>query len=612
MSAEEPKRPDEEAERGERSEPDGTPEDAAPAGPTGPGVDLRRLVITVALIVGGLGYFFWDEIRDVVKPPQITPRSAPADPDLPENDVAVRYGQLDVTFTPTGAAVKKLTWTAPDDDHTETLVAPTYESEGETHRNRAFAVRLPGSDEWAERAYAVGPVEDVTIDGGDGPPVRARSIVFRRQSDNGGITLVKQFLVRRDEPLIELLLKIEINRDGADHWLRHPEKGGAYTLTVCNAVGVPSDLGRGDPQIAVRADNVVQHHEVRRLSGTERWPGDEEKSRAAHGHGEGTPTLQWVANATRYFALIVIPRTGLYGAEMDLTRTASAGAAVDIEVPVPDTGDVEHAFHIYAGPKQYEELARLPGRPQEAIDYWYFGPATIRLLRWIHDHVVANYGVAIILFTIALRLVMWPVTAYNLRSMVDIKIANARLEDIDAREPPRSQARAHATWLKEARVWEKVQGRATFGVVLPLLILLPVLLILYHALRVGYAFHHQPFILWIDDITRRDPVFILPVLMGIGMMGQLRTMSENPAKERMWIFMPVAFTVLFAFFSAGLVLFWLTDVWLGWGQLALIRKAKSGGGKAHARVRKAEQRAAEIREGSDETEEDTDASDDGL
>ena len=151
---------------------------------------------------------------------------------------------------------------------------------------------------------------------------------------------------------------------------------------------------------------------------------------------------------------------------------------------------------------------------------------------------------------------------------------------IDAREPPRSDLDAHTWWLKEARVWEKVQSRATLGVFLPMIILLPGLLILYYALRVGHEFHHQPFILWITDITRRDPVFLLPILMGAAMMGQLRTMSANPARERAWIFMPIAFTVLFSFFSAGLVVFWLTDTLAGWFQLAMVKRGKRRAGSA--------------------------------
>jgi len=112
-----------------------------------------------------------------------------------------------------------------------------------------------------------------------------------------------------------------------------------------------------------------------------------------------------------------------------------------------------------------------------------------------------------------------------------------------------------------------------------MLILLPVLLILYYTLDVGYDFYRQPLFLWIHDVSRRDPLFVLPVLMGLAMMGQMRTASDNPKKERSWIWMPAAFTVLFAFFSAGLVLFWLVDTLVSWGQLAAIKKRRVRGGK---------------------------------
>ena len=129
-------------------------------------------------------------------------------------------------------------------------------------------------------------------------------------------------------------------------------------------------------------------------------------------------------------------------------------------------------------------------------------------------------------------------------------------------------------WLKGARVWEKVQSRATFGAFLPMIILLPILLVLYYTLRAGYEFYRQPLALWITDISTRDPFFLLPVLMGLAMMGQFRAMSDDPKKERSWILMPVAFTVIFAFFSAGLVLFWTVDTLAGWGQLLLIKRGR--------------------------------------
>jgi YidC/Oxa1 family membrane protein insertase len=565
---------------------DDTPEPAAPdspdesAAPSGARLDVRRLIAVIALCVGGVAYFFWDDIRDVVKPPVIVGLGRPVaelrqtHPDLIKNhpevlqlpvpdaaltddaqfelEVQRRDGTLGVTFTRVGAAVTRIVWRKKGDEHVETLVGQ------EEVPNRAFVVELPGSEDWSTQEFRV--VEKT-----------AHKVVFSRTADGGRLTLTKTFTLRSDRPVIDLEVNIE-SLEPSD-WVL--DKG--YDLIVSNSVGEPPEHDKDECTISVRSNHVTDHHAVRRLSGARAWPSKEERRRAGHGPRGAPPTLEWVATTNRYFGLIVRPEEPLFDAKMLFTRTAECAAAVTLHVPPPRAvlpgSRVRQRFHVYAGPKDYEVLASLPGRQQEAIDL-YFGRAAIFVLEWIYERTVRNYGVAIILMTVLFRLLMWPVTWVNLKSMVDLKRANAELEKIDAREPPRSQIEARAAWLKEARVWEKVQSRATLGVLLPLLILLPVLLMLYYALSTGYEFYRQPLGLWIDDISKRDPYFVLPVLMGLGMMGQLRAISPNPSRERSWLLMPIAFTLIFAFFSAGLVLFWLADTLVGWGQVAIIQRRR--------------------------------------
>ena len=523
------------------------PQTTPPAG--SPAVDIRRLILVIAVCAGGLIYFFWDDVRDVLKPPKIVAPAIPAGALLPENQVNVTSGPLTITFTKVGAAVVNMTWTNPADGHVETLASQDVP-------NRAFVVELPGRADVADLQFAL-----VKQDKKDG----VTSLQFESPDLGDGFRLVNTFDIRSDEPVIHLEVQFK---------KRSPLLENGFVLKVCDAVGVSSELDKDDGLISVRSDTITDHHKVRRVSGVQDWPTEEERLRAGHAGHEAPATLEWVAAADKYFGIIVRPEQEVPGAEMTFTRTAKCAAAVRIHVPLTDQL-APARFQIYAGPKDYDALEKLPGRVQESINYWYFGRATTLLLKWIHRNTAHNYGLAIIIVTIIFRVLMWPVTRYNLRSLVDIKVANARLAEIDAREPPRSQVQDRAAWLKEARVWEDVQRKATIGVFLPMLILLPVLLILYYTLNAGYEFYRQPLGLWIHDISERDPFFVLPVLMGLAMMGQLRTMSENRAKERSWIFMPVAFTILFAFFSAGLVLFWLVDTLAGWGQLVIIKRGKT-------------------------------------
>jgi len=531
------------------------PTSIPPGPPTAPGLDVRRLLLFIAVIVIGLAYFVWDDVRDVLKPPEKVPQTVPDDVFLPANEEKIENrGPLEVTFSKIGAAVTHLGWIGPD-GHREPLVS----QESQTKKsNRAFVVKLPGSDheQSMNREFRLAERKETP---------QWTELRFEQAPFDDGLAVVKTFRVYCDKPVMDLT--VELNHIPLRGWLA--EKG--YWLRVSNAVGNLEDVQKDDGLITVRYNNLTDHRPVRRISGTEDWPTEDERRRAGHGHQEIQPTLEWVATTTRYFGLVVTPTEAIPGAGLRFVRTADCAAAVDLHVPPPCATTT---FRIYAGPKEYTELAKLGGRQQEAVDYWFLGREVSRLLRFLHDRFVPNYGVAIILVTVLFRLLMWPVTAYNLRSLVDIRVANAKLAEIDAREPPRSHVEARAAWLKDARVWENVQRRATVGVFLPMLILLPALLILYYALDVGYEFHRQPLVLWITDISRRDPLFVLPLLMGLAMLGQMRSMSEDPGKERSWYLMPAAFTVLFAFFSAGLVLFWLTDTLVGWLQLELIQRAR--------------------------------------
>jgi len=589
--------------------------DAAPPKPPrrliGPDVDVKRLILVIVICLGGLIYFFWDDVRDVIQPPEIVEPSVPADTLDPEHEVEVKSGALDITFTKIGAAITGLTWTNPQDGHVETLISQ------DGAANQALAVELPEREKSAGGAFKL--VSKTEKDG-------ITTIVFSNDDFGDGLELVKTFRIHSDKPLIEL--GVEINNIP----IGDPINERGYSLRISNAVGLPDELSKDDPLISVRSDQIVDHHPVRRVSGARAWPNEDERKRAGHGGVEGIPVLEWVATANKYFGLIVRPAKPMRGAKMTFTRTAKCAAAVDLHIG-PDEAARRLSFHIYAGPKEYDALSDLPGRQQESINYWYFGrPATL-LLKLVHDKTVANYGLAIIIVTLIFRVLMWPVTSYNLRAMVNLKLANAKLADVDAREPPRAEdeakewleellplkeagasapaERRHARtewlkdqlaadsppdelrkliddtgarvvwlkemrgeWLKGARVWEKVQSRATIGAFLPMIFLLPILLVLYYTLNAGYEFYRQPLALWITDISSRDPFFVLPVLMGLAMMAQFRTMSENPQNERSWILMPAAFTIIFAFFSAGLVLFWFVDTLAGWLQVALIKRGK--------------------------------------
>ena len=210
-------------------------------------VDVRRFLIVAAVVLAAIAYVLWDDVRDIIKPPEIVPPTIPSDALLSDSQVKVKSGQLDITFTKVGAAITHMTWTNPDDGHTETLI-----SQDEVP-NHALVVELPGSEKWADREFSlVGPTvsNDVT------------QLRFTAESPDGRTALVKTFTIHSDKPLIRLDIRIKAK------WMG--DKG--YRLKISNAVGLPSELGKDDCLISVRANRITDHHRVRRLSGAETWP----------------------------------------------------------------------------------------------------------------------------------------------------------------------------------------------------------------------------------------------------------------------------------------------------------------------------------------------------
>jgi len=112
--------------------------------------------------------------------------------------------------------------------------------------------------------------------------------------------------------------------------------------------------------------------------------------------------------------------------------------------------------------------------------------------------------------------------------------------------------------------------RALLGSFLPLAIQIPIFFALYQALDSSLELRKAAFLFWVKDLSVMDPFFILPMLMGLAMILQQRLTAVSPQSDRTWIWMPVGFALLFAFFPAGLVLFWLTDTLFSVGQLAWI------------------------------------------
>jgi YidC/Oxa1 family membrane protein insertase len=220
-----------------------------------------------------------------------------------------------------------------------------------------------------------------------------------------------------------------------------------------------------------------------------------------------------------------------------------------------------------------EELKAHHGGLGALIDYGTFdflGRAVQAVVRWIHG-AVGSYGLSLIFLAMLLRLLLFPVTQFNLKSLRELPRLLQQMdaiEDEEEEDPERAAVR-----LQPLR---KRQVLAMIGSFAPLVIQIPVFLALYQVLNTSIALRNAGFGPWITDLSMRDPLFLLPLLMGAAMIVQQRLTVANPKENRTWFWMPAGFALLFSFFPAGLVLFWLADSVLSVAQLAWIACREPG------------------------------------
>jgi YidC/Oxa1 family membrane protein insertase len=185
------------------------------------------------------------------------------------------------------------------------------------------------------------------------------------------------------------------------------------------------------------------------------------------------------------------------------------------------------------------------------------------------EKVVNNWGLAIIIVTILIKLVFYKLTEASGRSMAKMREIQPRMKALQERYKDDRQQLSQA--MMELYKREKVNPAAGC---LPILIQMPFFLAFYWVLLESVEMRQAPFALWIDDLSARDPYFILPFIMGVAMFVQqkLNPMPADPMQARVMQIMPIAFTVFFAFFPSGLVLYWVTNTILSIAQQWRINK----------------------------------------
>ncbi|WP_040330954.1 membrane protein insertase YidC [Acinetobacter rudis] len=270
----------------------------------------------------------------------------------------------------------------------------------------------------------------------------------------------------------------------------------------------------------------------------------------------------WVAVVQHYFVSAWIP--GDFGnkpVKLESRKSADGMNIIGFTSPtinVPSGKAITVDATFYSGPKVQSELKDLADGLNQTVDYGWLWPIAKLLfmgLQFFHN-IVGNWGWSIILLTILVKLILWPLSSKSYRSMAKMRVIAPemqRMKEEFGEDRMRFSQEMMALYKRE-------QVNPLSGC-LPLLLQMPIFLALYWVLMESVELRHAPWMLWIQDLSAMDPWFILPLLMGVTMFVQqmLNPQPADPMQAKVFKIMPIMFTVFMLFFPAGLVLYWIVN-----------------------------------------------------
>ena len=263
----------------------------------------------------------------------------------------------------------------------------------------------------------------------------------------------------------------------------------------------------------------------------------------------------WAGYTSKYFLFAV---AGSFP-ESSITKVGESAQVNVKDELILNPGDIKKVtVNIYVGPKEYSYLKTLGLKLEKSIDFGIFSFLSIPFLMVMNYFysIFNNFGFAIILLTVIIKIVTFPLTNTSMASMRRMQTLQPEMKKI--RDKFKGQSQKINTAIMDLYKKNKVNP---VGGCLPMVLQIPIFIALYKALLVSIELKGEPFIGWITDLSIKDPYYITPVLMGISMFIQqkMTPATGDPNQQKIFMFMPIIFTFLFINFPAGLVIYWLVN-----------------------------------------------------
>ncbi len=270
--------------------------------------------------------------------------------------------------------------------------------------------------------------------------------------------------------------------------------------------------------------------------------------------------LKWVGFTNKYFITALIPK-GEEKRSVVTTREGESLIRAELTFPalsIPAGKEKSVHLTVYSGPKDLTFLISAGSGLEGAIDFGWFhalAEPLLRFLKILYTY-TGNYGFAIILVTILIKLVFFPLANKSYKSMKDMQ----KLQPIMAEMKEKYKDDKERMSKEMMQLYRKNRVNPLGGC-LPMVVQIPVFIALYNVLINAIELRHAPFLFWITDMSAKDPYYITPVVMGATMFLQqkMSPSAPDPTQQKVMMMMPVIFTFMFLNFPSGLVIYWLVN-----------------------------------------------------
>ena len=480
-----------------------------------------------------------------VPTPATTPSAKPAPSAVPSAETAAKGETIRVTtdlliadIDTLGATLRRVELTHHKDskDPTKDLVLL-----GAEHRYEAQSGLTGDAGPNHRTVWRVLPGERSLAPGQDAVEVRLAA------QSKDGVEVQKVYTFRRDSYVVDVALEVRNTGSSplatfAYFQLTHDGRPDTNTNSVAATFGAQSFTG-------FALYTTEKAYEKVHASDLDKGKAEHVKH-AANG---------WLAFVQHYFVSAWLPKDGverdyvvekrqdgIYAGRVLIPATVAAGATNRISVP------------LYSGPQEQKRLRSAAPGLDLVVDYGWLAIIAWPLF-WLLEkfHALSgNWGVAIILLTVLIKIIFFPLSAASYKSMAKMKLVTPRMTKI--REMYGHDRQKMNQAMMELYKTEKINP---LGGCFPIVVQIPVFIALYWTLLAAIELRHAPFILWIKDLSALDPYYVLPILMTITMVLQtkMNPVPPDPVQAQVMKFMPFVFSIFFFFFPAGLVLYWLVN-----------------------------------------------------